>query len=218
MGTHVDQIWEQIRRYHLTTIPVVRKTIFGGNRVRARDTLHRLVKAGAFYRHEWLRERRHPWVYFSRREKPFWPEFLQRQYGLLWHCETRNLPLRGMSIQEKVNLLKLTVPAALRKQCALDQSAGTKRVAVVRVYSVPDPASLDLQRVVASLDRVVDSAQFGPWRLLLDVERLYVLVLVPAADKVAELRRWLQRRPPVCRIGGPARIVPAVVDEARRIP
>lgn len=176
-----------VKRYGLT-IPAVAARVVDQPSREVRGALDRLVGLRKLFRHA----TGGPGVYYSDSRKPLSRHELRRRFGVLWFCEMDAAPRVLLSADE---LYRVASGAAalvgVARVPAENCYASEGKLTILRVA----PPTPNLQQVMVALQRAVLAARFRPWLLLASRNLVRVAFLLEGEDQVAELGRWLDRRP-----------------------
>ncbi len=208
------RVLEHVALYRLTIPPAVGRRIVGNTR-EGRALLERLADARRLFRH-----RQRGAVYYSASEKPLSAAELREAFGILWFCsmgEKGRELIPEKRVREIAKKAVSLVGAARLEhaRCYLEPTA----ISLLRVSPEPPAGkSLDLERVLSSLQRFVATAAFRPWLVFAAQKQFLLTYLIPGEEAAAELGRWLSLHPLVgpgiskSPLGEKAIVVPARVS------
>jgi len=220
-----EEVPHLVRTYRMITPTVAGRKLCGRNTAKARRILDKLTDAGKLYRHE-FRDRRakEPIVYYTVTQRPLRPKVLHGAFAVLWFCCVSK-PRKRLLTAHQVRKLTTDIrrDGELRlvglPRCYITPASADaqRKVSLLRVDHPPRPRRINLNDAVADLDAFVCRPAFEIWRQFALADRFVLTYLVPGAENAAELGIWLQRRPPVSRMGKLAVPIPVHVDVARSI-
>lgn len=199
-------ILDQIRQFGLTTVPAVVQTN-GMNRNAVRSQCRRLVRSGIVFKLT-LPTPTGPFAYYRTTNTEYREPLLRKLHAILCFCIEQRLPFRLLSGPQ---LAALAGASRLPKPCVLPRTAHTCRVGggsggnigLVHLYHQADENKVNLNTVVAAIDRMVCESSFALWQWLAMAQRFTLVYLVAGEANAAELGCWLRRRPPVARVLAP---------------
>jgi hypothetical protein len=201
-GKIKDCIIAHVRHFGLTTIPaVVRAT--GANRNAVRSQLQGLIASKHLIKHTYAANGQ-PLAYFCVRKQPWSERWLRERHAWLWFClqqERFCKYLTGPNLAALAEASGLPTPHVLprgARTCRCGNS-GDKRIGLISMHSLAHESSVNLNVVVAAIDRMASEPKFALWQWLARFQRFTLVHLVSGQANAAELGRWLRRRPPVAR-------------------
>lgn len=181
-----------VERYRLTTQAVLARALGAGvTGTDARRLLDELASGGNLFRHACA-----GMTYFTRERRPLAPRDLRVAFAVLWYCCMANPP-KELLAGDVLGRILSPVESILG---AAHGDAPCVRVGqhLVRIVLAPEPREgrlVDLQRLLAALQRFVQSRACRPFLSLAHLERFALAYLVDDPDQVRELARWLDRHP-----------------------
>ncbi len=181
-----------VERYRLTTQAVLARTLGAGvTGTDARRLLEELASSRKLFRHTHA-----GMTYFTCQQRPFTPRDLRSAFAVLWYCCMANPP-KELLASDVVGRILTPVASLLG---ASQGDAPCVRVGhhLVRIVLAPEPREgrlVDLQRLLAALQRFAQSRACRPFLSLAALGRFVLGYLVDDPDKVRELARWLDRHP-----------------------
>lgn len=181
-----------VERYRLTTQAVLARTLGPGvTGSDARRLLDELARGGKLIGHTQA-----GMTYFTCQQRPLAPRDLRSAFAVLWYCCMANPP-KELLASDVVGRILAPVESLLG---ASHGEAPCVRVGhhLVRIVLAPETREgrlLDLQRLLAALQRFAQSRACRPFLSLAALGRFALAYLVDDAEQVRELARWLDRHP-----------------------
>ena len=220
-----ETVLHLVHTYRMITPSVLGHVLYRRSTAKARRVLKELADAGRLFGHEFRSGHGKMSVtYYTVTQRPLRPDVLHGAFAVLWFC-CMTKPRKPLLTPHKVRKLtadtrrdlELRLVGSPRCYITPASEGSPRKVALVRVNRPPRPPRVHLNDVVADLDAFVCRPVFEIWRHFVLADRFVLTYLVQGAENVVELSTWLQRRPPISRVGGRGVPIPVQVSEARSI-
>ena len=211
-----------VNRFELITAPLAGHAQFNRRTRLARRALRQLCKKGRVIRRELSDPTGGPpFEYFTAGPIKLSPQAVRERFAVLCFCVMSKQPKRLLS---RAKLEAATASVRSVTGLALEyhppcypqfpKDAESVSFRMIRIARAAASGNIDLNQVVADLDRFVSQPAFHIWAHYARRGRFGIDLLVDGAHLALELETWLARRPPISRVSGRALIVPVKVHRA----